>query len=84
MKKTIILYNAIGDGLYRVTLNMDGEYPITTEKRIDGVFTKGWNGNSRSPALMLQALLNGRGRRVCDGDTELVDLGDLEMCEVKR
>lgn len=79
MKKTIILYNAVGDGFYRVTIDLDGEYPVTTEKRVDGVFTQGWSGDARSLALMYQALLAGRGRRVLDGDTELVDLGDLVL-----
>jgi len=79
MKKTIILYNAVGDGLYRVTVNLSGDYPVTTEKRVEGVFSRCWNGDSVSPALMLQALVAGRGRRVLDGDTELVDLGDLVL-----
>jgi len=79
MPKTIILYNAVGDGLYRVTIDLSGEYPVTTEKHVDGVFTQGWSGDGRSAALMYQALLAGRGRRVIDGDTELVDLGDLVL-----
>ena len=96
MKKTIILYNAVGDGLYRVTIDLDGEYPVTTEKRVDGIFTQGWSGTAWSLALMYQALVAGRGKRVVDGDTEFVDLGDLALprschhqlfdakCEVKR